>query len=291
MKTGEFLNKLAVKSGIAATDKHLMGLLSKSEFANEEIPDDLAKAIDEALMTEDAAKANPNVIKKIKGETLNGADALVDRILKDFGYDDADIADIKSEKNTFSRIEKTANAIKLLEAKKAGANTNTDKAALQRQIEELNNKIRESVTTSEKTLADLKASHINELTNAELKALLAPKKFALPEDMDQRLKNDIALSAVNAELKTKGLQIVNTNGALDIKRTDGTDAYDSTNRKIDVTNFVDGVLAQNKLLAVNSAEPATPASPTTTIPGPNTQNVNQNAVNKIRQQMIDAGVK
>lgn len=290
MKTGDFLNKLATKSGIAATDKHLIDVLSKSEFANHEIPDDLVNAIDSALMTEEAAKSNPNVIKKIKSETLNGADSLIERLLTESGYDEADIAEIKADKNTFSRIEKMAKTIKTLEGKKA-VSQDKDKAALQKQIDDLNSSIRQKVADSEKLIEDLKKSHTNELTNAEIKAMLASKKFVLPDDMDPRLKNNIALSAITAELKSKGLQIVNTNDTLDIKRIDGTDAYDASNRRIDVTNFIDGVLAQNKLLAVSNAEPANPANPAVIIPGQNSQNVNHNALAIIDQQMKDAGIQ
>ncbi len=289
MKIGEFLNKLATKGGIDATDKHLIDILSKSEIANADINDELANKIDISLMTVEAAKSNPDVIKKIKGETLNGADALIDRLLAESGYDEADIADIKADKNTFNKIEKTAKKIKELEAKKAGANK-PDKEAYQKQIDDLNGKMRDTATAHEKAINDIKSTHATELTHLELKSILATKKMTLPEDMAPALKNEIALNAVKAELQAKGFQIVNTNGTLEVKRTDGTDAYDASNRKVGLTELIDGALAQNKLLAVT--DPNQPMAPVQqVIPGQNTQVVNQNAVAMIDKQLADAGAK
>jgi hypothetical protein len=286
MKAGEFLNKLATKSGITVTDKNLIDALSKSEFANVEINDELVNTIDSALMTVDAAKAHPDVLKKIKTEALNGADAVIDRALTEMGYTDEDIAEIKADKNTYSRIEKATKLIKTLESKKAGASA-PDKAAFQKQIDDLNAKIRETTATHETAITTLKTQYEEELTSLELSNLISSKKLSLPDDMAPALKNKIALDAVKNDLKAQGFQIVKTNGTLEVKRTDGTDAYDAQNRKVDLTNFIDGALAQNKLLAVNNPNPPTPPVPP--IPGQQNPVVNQAAIDMIDKQIAEAG--
>ena len=286
MKAGELLNKLATKSGIAATDKHLIELLSKSEFVNHEVPDELATVIDTALMTVEAAKSNPEVIKKIKGETLNGADSVITKLIAELGYEDADVADIIADKNTFAKIEKLVKKTNELSAKKAGAGKG-DQAAIQKQIDDLNTKIREAKDLHTKEVAALKGQHAEQLTNYELINMFSAKKLALPADMPAKVKNDIVLNSVKAELTAKGFQIVNENGAYQVKKIDGTDAYDEGNRKIDLTGFIDGVIAQNKLGVVTDPNP--PAPPTPPVPGAPTVKINNNALSLIDEALKDSG--
>lgn len=289
MLLGDLITKLAKKSGIEATDKALIDILSKAELATADIPDSIANAIDTSLMNIDAAKANSEVIKKIKAETLNGADAMIEKLITEFGIDATKSADITSEKNTFLKFEKLTKLVKALEVEKAGADAG-DKSKYTKQIEELNGQLREIKTAQQTEIKTLTEKHISELTNRELKMLIAAKKLSLPEDMPAELKNDIVLNAVKAELATKGFQIVNeSNGSLSLKKVDGTDAYDSGNNKIALPQFIDGVLAQNKLLAVN--EPAPPAGPATPIiTGDKKDQINATALNNADQALADAGL-
>lgn len=287
MKIGEFLNKIATKGGISATDKHLIDVLAKPELATIEIDDAVANQIDAALMTVEAAKSHPEVLKKIKTETLNGADSVIDRTLTELGYSDEEIADIKADKNTYSRIEKTAKLIKSLEAKKAGANA-PDKAAFQKQIDELNGKLRTTAEQHDKVVNELKSQHEAEVIDLELSNLVSSKKLSLPEEMDPTLKHQIAVNAVKADLKAKGFQIVKNKEtrSLEVKRLDGTDAYDEKNNKVDLKQLTDGALAQNKLLAVTVPDP--PAPPAPPVPGKGAPVVNQAAIDMIDAQIAAA---
>jgi len=73
--------------------------------------------------------------------------------------------------------------------------------------------------------------------------------------MDSSLKVTTAQGAVNNELIKKGLVIKrNEAGQLVITDKDGNPAYNDSHEKISDTNsFIDGVLAQNKLLKINDA--------------------------------------
>lgn len=287
MLNGEFLNKLALKAGIKADNPALVALLAVKEFATADVPDELANAIDVALMDINAAKANPEVIKKIKNEVLGTADKIIEDFLTGAGYSDDDIADIKAEKSTFVKITKAATKIKELEGKKAAA-LPADKAAFQKLIDDAKTELRTSAEKSEKTINELKALHGTEMIDMNLRMLMASKKLSLPEEMDPAIKTQVALAAVKADLVAKGFQIVNNNGVQEIQRLDGTAAYDTANRKVDLTTFIDGALAQNKLLAVN--EPPPPAPPTP-IHGPNNFQINADAMALIDQQIADAGNK
>lgn len=289
MLSGEFLNKLAKKAGVKLDNPALVALLAVKEFATAEIPDELANTIDSALMDLEAAKAHPEVIKKIKTETLNGADKVIEDFLTGAGYSDDEIADIRAEKNTFAKITKAATKIKDLESKKAAAPA-ADKAALQKQIDDAKADLRKAAEVSETAINDLKASHTVEMTDMNLKMILASKTLSLPKEMDPALKTQVALAAVKADLTAKGFQIVNTNGVLEVKKTDGTDAYNQTHQKIGLIELIDGALAQQKLLAVN--EPTPPGGPIIPIiPGQPPFNANADAIALIEQQITDGALK
>ncbi len=288
MKFGDLLNKLSKKSGIDAANKALVDLLSKAELSNTEIPDELANAIDTALMNVEAAKAHPEVIKKVKGEALNGADAVVSKLIEELGFATEDAADIVADKNTFSKIEKMIKKTAELTEKKNKSTDGADKKALQKQIDDLHQAQKDLIKKNQETLTAKEAEFNGLIIDKELQTLVAQKKLSLPEEMPVATKNSIVMAAIKSELAAKGFQIVNTNGTMEVKKSDGTDAFDDQHNKIVVTNLIDGVLAQNKLLQVN--ERANPANPTVVIPGSDKNIINPKAVANADQALKDAGL-
>ncbi len=288
MKFGDLINKLSKKSGIDMANKALVDLLSKAELSNQEIPDELANAIDTALMNVDAAKAHPEVIKKVKGEALNGADAVVAKLIEELNFATEDVADIVADKNTFSKIEKMIKKTAELTEKKNKSTDGADKKALQKQIDDLHLAQKDLIKKHQETLTAKETEFMASLNDKELKTLIAQKKLSLPEDMPAETKNSIAMAAIKTELAAKGLQIVNESGATVIKKADGTDAFDDKHNKIVITNFIDGVLSQNKLLAVN--DPTPPVPPVPPIPGKETLTVKPSAVASANQALADIGI-
>lgn len=282
MKAGEFLKSIAKKGDVDG--QKLADFIASKEFTtiqDVEIPNEITNRIDYTLMSVEAAKAHPEVRKIIKSETLNGADSVIEKVLTKLGYDESDIADLKAEKNTFQRIEKLADKIQALESKKAGGKSK-DKETYDKEIEKLNESIRSLKESGENTVKDLTKKHQEQLTDYELRTLIASKKLALPEDMPASLKTQTALIAVKNELAAKGYQIVNN----EVKKADGTDAYDASNRKIDLTGLIEGALAQNKLLATVDPKSATPP---VVVPG-KTGTPNLSAMEQIAASIKDHGL-
>lgn len=287
MKFGDLINKLSKKSGIAADNKALIDLLSKVELSDTVIPDEIANAIDTALMNVDAAKAHPEVIKKVKGEALNGADAVVAKLIEELGFATEEVADIVADKNTFSKIEKMIKKTAELTEKKNKSTDGADKKALQKQIDDLHLSQKDLIKKHQDALTQKETEFNGLIIDKELQTLVAAKKLSLPEDMPVATKNSIVMAAIKTELAAKGFQIVNTNGTMEVKKSDGTDAFDDSHNKIVVTNLIDGVLAQNKLLAVN--EPTPPGPAPAPIPGDKKTVVNPGAVANANQALADAG--
>jgi len=246
MKFGTLLSSLAKKTGIDTTKAEFADLLSHDI----EIPDEIANAIDKGLMNEEAAKTKFKTAHRT--EALNGVDAKVDEVLTELGYSDEEIADIRGEKNSYEKVVKLARTIKSLESKKSGTRGEA-KDALEKKIDELSKEI----NSTKKSLTDKEAEFANlreeDLKDFELQKILLGKEFSLPKEMDTDLKISTALSAVNKSLQAKGFKFIRDKEtkALKIVDKDGNKAYSETHDEVQPLNFIDGVLAQNKLLKVN----------------------------------------
>jgi hypothetical protein len=250
MKLSPFIEKLAKKAGV---DTALLAL--PASINDVDIPDDVANNIDKALMTLDAAKNNAEVKKAARAEALNGVDSKITEILEELGIDDA--AEILEEKNSFEKIAKLTKKVKDLESKKAGATKKEDKDALEQKIADLNKELKtakDSYTAKEKEWQDARNG---DLTNFEIQKKLLGKEYALPKEMNADLKVTTAQSAINMALQAKGLKLVrNEQGQLVILDKDGNKAYSDSHEELKVDSFIDGALAQNKLLKVNDQNPA-----------------------------------
>lgn len=255
-KLGSVLERQFKKLGIEITDdlKPLIEL-------DTEITDKVADTIDKGLLTIEAAKINPDVKNALKAQTLAGADAQMDELIKEMGLTvDEDFA---NEKNTYAKIPKLA---KLLHeaGKKKGEGANKEnvsevikqertqwtqkEAEFQKQLKQLN----ETLAAKE---TEFKTTREGDLTAFEVDKILLGKKYVLPEDMDSSIKIATARGALNKDLQSKGLYLRrNEAGQLVITDKDGQTAYSDKHEKIDnPNNYIDGVLTQNKLLKINDA--------------------------------------
>lgn len=285
---GDFLNNFARKAGVPMDHPALKDFLSLTEVAGKEINRDLYDALDRALMTQAAAEAHPEVRKKIKGEALNGADALLERLFPELELEDTFLSEIKGNKNTFEKIEKTVK--KLNELRKASASSSGKKKEdIEQDIERLNGELRILKATHDQALKAKDDQHSEEMRNLRLQMLLGSKKLNLPEEMDPELRTGTALSAVQRQAAAKGLKIIEENGVLTLRRADGAKYFDEGNREVSLTDFIDGALAQNKLLVVTDPNQLVPNPPVPPVPGDQKGNMNPSLANEIGQILQDAG--
>jgi hypothetical protein len=251
MKFGTLLDKLAKKSGGVDTSKqNFIDLLS----SNLEIPDEIVEALDKGLMNIDAAKNNPEVRKVMKAETLNGLDSKVLDILEEFGIETID--DIKNEKNSFEKVSKMVKVIKEDIEKKTKGAGKLDKDGYDKQVADLNKLLKEHkdlLANKEKEWNDTRES---DHTTFDIQKLLMGKDYAFPKEMDADLKLQTAYAAVNKQLQGKGLKIIrNENKQPVIVDKENKPAYNDKHEALELASFIDGALAQNKLLRVNDQNP------------------------------------
>lgn len=259
MNLGDFLNTLAVNSGIATDSAELKALLSNTTIAGYEIPDGIVSKIQSSHLTLDAAKNNTAVISHIKAQLYNGVDSELNSTLNELGVYDNLKADFDNEKSTPKRMSLALKKIAALEKEKSGAGKG-DKDLLQAEINKLNSSIVDLKKNFDNEKLSLVSKHQDEILDYDLGNVLSAYNYALPKEMAADLKIQTAKMILNKSLKEKDAKIVRENGALKLKRaSQDIDYFDESNQKVDHKKFIDGVLAQNNLLAVTPAKQQTPS--------------------------------
>lgn len=274
MLLGELVNSLAKMAGIEEKDENLTKLLAVKEVATAEVADDLSTAIQSKLMTTEAAMNNPEIVNKLKAESLNAVDDKLGTLAKDiFKFDDAFVESLKTTKGTYNRMdlfvkqisETHAAAIKTLEEAKEGTGDPKAKAELQLQIDGLNGEL---ATLKESTVSS--ADHQNTVDGYEEKILKLHKKGLFSNyNYIKTIERDVAeiagISYFDNELIKRGVTLVNKEGVLSFETKEGTKYFDDKNKEVTPKELADGLLAEHKLLEVNGDPIPTPTpSPTDT---------------------------
>jgi len=248
-KLGTSLATIFKKLGIEITDD----LKPLTELPNE-VPDEIATKLDTGLLTLTAAKSNPEVIRTIKANTLDGFDQKMNDIITEFGLQPGD--DFVNSKNTYEKFGLLSKLIKETEGKKSGgANKGSNdewakkEADLQKQLKDLNDAMKAKEVEFTTQLE-------NKELDFQLKTILSGKEYAFPKEMDSLLKLNTAKGAVDLELQQKGYSLKrNQSGQLIVVDKDGQPAYNDKHEAIEPVSFIDGALARNNMLKINDPNP------------------------------------
>lgn len=247
MKTGSYLSKIFTKAGVDITNPALADVLS----IQTEVPDEIATTTDAALLTLDAAKANPTLKQMFFAQALNGIDSEVLRLMTESQLEQPDIDELTLEKNSMKKVALLTAKIRAKESKAANA-TAGDKTKLAKEIEDLNLKIVTLTKDSADKLKEQEGKFRNDFVGLQVKSLLNGKKYAnvnMPLDVNVETANVLlqrALTAADAKFS------LDDKGQIVIRRaSDETlEWVDATHQKKSPTDFIDSVLATNKLIEV-----------------------------------------
>jgi hypothetical protein len=260
-KLGEVIQSLSGKAGVNKDDETLKKLLAMQEVSMFELPDEIANALEQKLLTEESAVANPIVRSKVFAEALNGVDAELDNVVNDFGFDDNFKTAYKGiQKNTNEKVRKIKEGLKAqLEEAKKKANASGDPAdkskvtALENQIKELNQNMESMKRMHQTELDNLKTQNLKDKEQFTLKSVLSGKP--LPKNgLNPEVNIQVAKTLVEQEMAKHGLNFLfDDAGNLVLKqKKDGAEIdYFVDNKKMDAGSFIDGVLAQNKFVHVS----------------------------------------
>ena len=106
-KLGEFINSLALKSGVAVDNEKLKAFLSDPVCSTFEVDSTLVESLNKGLMTEDAAINNPLILNRARAEAYNKVDETISKQILDL-LDESDKAEVIGKKYTVDRERKGA---------------------------------------------------------------------------------------------------------------------------------------------------------------------------------------
>lgn len=256
MKTGDFISSLAT-----ITNVNLDGVDTTTE-----IPDEIANKIKTSLYTKESALANPDIINRLKAESLDAVDGKLKDMAKDLGLGDGFIHNLTEVKGTYNRMDSLKKAV--LDAKKL-ALADTKGVDNSDEINKLNNEL---ATLKESTISrsdyDIKikeyetlvSENANRLLRLKSEGLFSHKNWAMDVSPEANLQT--AINLFNSELKSKELQLVD-NGQLKLQTKEGSD-YFVENKTISPQDFANDLLANHKLLKVSEPQKSTTSTPMAT---------------------------
>jgi uncharacterized UPF0160 family protein len=264
IKVGTLLNNLAKKVGYNTDTPAFAELLS----ANLELPDDLVSSLESRLFTEDAAKNNGALKAYFFKQALDGVDNNVTRLIDEFQLDDERKNEILGIKSTYDRVPALVKTIQSLEAAKAGASKG-DKAALQDQINKLNEEKATLVKDRDAEIKKMKAQYEQDFTDNLIKTRIASANLVV-EQFDKPVMEEFAYKFFNQELAAVDAKVVQRNGVLKlVKASDEALDFYADNKPVTFPEFLDSTLAKHKLIAVNKPAPPPGTPPNTPPNGPN----------------------
>lgn len=247
MKTGSVLSNIFKKAGIDITDAKFAEILA----IGTEIPDETATAIETTLMSLEAAKNNPTLKSHYFAQALNGTDSEIERIMTEIGLEDVDKATLKAETSTMKRVGLLTNKVKELEAKKAGAEKSVDKKAINEEINGLNTKIKDLEKISDQRVNEATSKGNQKLLGALLKTQYSAINYANKELPNVDLMD---LKTKEALVRDGAIIILDEKDEPTLKRaSDPTlDWHTTANEKVSVADYIKGIAASNKLIAVSN---------------------------------------
>jgi hypothetical protein len=252
---GQLIQHLATKAGVAADDANLVNILSNAELTKVTLHSDLVKAMDENLLSVDAATDNHPVIgPKYKAQALNAFDKKMEAVIEELGLDDTAKAELKGVKSSYDRFEKLSAKLKDLSTKKDNASGSADKVALQKQIDDLLLKMQNEQKTYSEKLASVENDRLKDRINFELKSLYGNAK-TIYDQLDPAIKSTSIDAVINSALLQKEAKFAyDDKGSLVVLKNDGTNLVGANHVKYTPQMLIDEILAQNKILAVTQQQ-------------------------------------
>jgi len=266
MNAGDFITSLATMAGIPTDNEDFVKVMANKELATADFPDGLASGMLGKLLTQEAAKNNSDIAKHFKAEALNAVDGkLLDYVSK-YELGDEFSNTLKNTQGSYNKMDMFTEALnKKFTDQLEVAKTNTDDPKIKEKLQEHINTINGLNTKlSEFQDSHVEKSKLTELTEGyeelimqeKIGNLLGNYDYALPTSKDVNIKT--AFSLLENAFTEKGVKVVNDEGILKLRTSDDMEYFDKESKKVSLTEFVDSMMADHKLLKVS--DPTKPAT-------------------------------
>lgn len=290
MLLGEFLHSQIKKAGMNPEDEAIKGFLLNGELMKIELPEDIEKGIDSNLISlKDAKNNHPEIKSHYTQQSLMTVDKTIEKLLEDMELDDATKADILSETSTYKRVPKLAQKIRELEVMKAAAGK-TDKAAFQKQIDDLHAAVRAEKERADKAKEEFEGKLKDFKLQNKIRSLFGAYKTVWDE-LDPEVRNSTISNLLQKELQdSKAVLTFDENENLTLLNKDGANFYGDNNQQVNPQQFLDIILSKNKVL-VTSQKSDKKDNPTNTTSGQQPQNGGGNNNNNYIKSLVASSMK
>jgi hypothetical protein len=251
---GQLINHLATKAGLKSDDPNLVNILSNSELSKIKVHSELVSAIDENLLHIEAAlDSHPRVRAKYTAEILNPFDTRMAAMLEEMGLDDTAKAELSGIKSTYKRFDALTAKIKGLKDSKAAATKDTDKQALQAQIDTLQTELRTAKAATDAAKTEYEQKLTTDRIDFRLGNAIAAVKTTI-DGLPQEVRNDTLKNIIQKYLQANDAELrFDEKNELQPYKKDGSKLYGANHTLINLQSLIDTQLAQNKLLSVSPA--------------------------------------
>jgi len=250
MKTIDLLSSLMEKAGI-----DLKAPENKDIFSSQtEIPDSVAEALEENLLTVASAVSNSKVKNTIIAKFANGIDSEIANRAATLGLTEDKISSISGEKGTGKKLQLLLDSIneKIEEAKESGSKIKPELKVLEKQLSDLNAELSKYKTDyiPKSDYEKFVAEKENELLNNSVIQEFMQKSWS--DIYSEDLRPILAKTKLDAKLKELGAKLIRKDGVIEIVDSEtGTEKFDKSNKLVKFAPLVDSLMTDNKFIKVS----------------------------------------
>jgi hypothetical protein len=293
-KLKEFITALAKKAGFDTTSDAVKPFFEG--LPDTDMPDDIHKGIDNALISLTEAKNNyPELKNHYTKQALDGMDKEFLTLIEDFQLDEPTKTGILAEKSTYKRGPMLTRAIVELERKKLSSTTGKDKQEIQKQIDDLQAQLKTTKESWENDKKSFDNQRLQDRINNKKNVFFSGVK-TIHDELDPETRYTIIDSQIQKELQDRQARFaLDEQGNVVLMRNDGTNFFGENHQQVKPLQFIEQVLAKNKQLKVtdpspngsNGAKPQNGAQPASSN-GNGTKEQSQSAViDRNKQALMD----
>lgn len=254
---GKFISEILQNAGydIQANSEALGTVLA----IETDIPDEAANHLKTNLLTVESAKNNADIKKHFTAQALNTVDTTLSEFAEAYGEIPADkMAEINAEKSSYKKTTLMLNALKEVEAGKAGAaggaddDTKQKLEARKQKIDELTSQLTTIKENHEQALRDVQNQASNKILSYAQNTELASREYA-QEELDKSTNVLIARQIIDSQLTELGAKVVSgEDGSLRLVQAGDPEMdFMVENKKISYGSLADKILGEKKLLKVS----------------------------------------
>jgi|GEM_PF-6424365 len=257
---GDFLAKLISKGGGNPADEKYKIFFGNAELVKAEVPDEVATAIDNGLISIADAKNNHPILKNhYYTQALNGVDDKIKTLMEKWEAPEDIRNAVTAERNTYNRVPLLLEQMMEIERKKLTANK-PDLAALNKEKEELHKQILTEKNRADAAEKDFESKYKDLRIQQKQRGMYTGLKTVY-DNLDEDTRDITFNTLIN-----KGLQDNNATFTLDdnnnlvLLKKDGTNYYGENNQQVNAKQFIEQIFSRNKLLVTNQPPPANGAN-------------------------------